>query len=133
MPEKTRTQWALTKKEMKNCVWVKAELVAEIEFTEWTPDGHLRHSKFVGLRGDKGTQDVLPARLKTRAKDRPCSRCSPAPSVPQDGRHPVRRRGPRSHAVLKAMGCSSPRCTDTTPARSGKHGKALREKVLLQF
>ena len=28
-------------------------MVAQIEFTEWTPDGHLRHSKFVGLRNDK--------------------------------------------------------------------------------
>jgi ATP-dependent DNA ligase len=46
LPEKKRTQWALTK-EMKNCVWLKPELVAQIEFTEWTPDGHLRHSKFV--------------------------------------------------------------------------------------
>jgi ATP-dependent DNA ligase len=35
----------LTKEEMKNCVWLKPELVAQIEFTEWTPDGHLRHSK----------------------------------------------------------------------------------------
>jgi ATP-dependent DNA ligase len=53
LPEKERTQWALTKEEMKNCVWLKPELVAQIEFTEWTPDGHLRHSKFVGLREDK--------------------------------------------------------------------------------
>jgi bifunctional non-homologous end joining protein LigD len=43
---------------------VKAELVAEIEFAEWTPDGHLRHSKFVGLREGKSTPDVLPAGLK---------------------------------------------------------------------
>ena len=28
------------------------ELVAQIEFTEWTPDGHLRHSRFIGLRED---------------------------------------------------------------------------------
>jgi DNA ligase D-like protein (predicted ligase) len=46
LPEKKRTQWALTKEEMKNCVWLKPKLVAQIEFTEWTPDGHLRHSKF---------------------------------------------------------------------------------------
>jgi len=25
---------------MKNCVWVKPELVVQIEFDEWTPDGH---------------------------------------------------------------------------------------------
>ena len=52
------TQWALTKEEMKNCVWLKPELVAQIEFTEWTPDGHLRHSRFVGLRDDKKARDV---------------------------------------------------------------------------
>jgi ATP-dependent DNA ligase len=40
LPERKRTQWALTKEEMKNCVWLKPELVAQIEFTEWTPDGH---------------------------------------------------------------------------------------------
>jgi bifunctional non-homologous end joining protein LigD len=36
----------------------KHSLVAQIEFTEWTPDGHLRHSKFVGLREDKAAQSV---------------------------------------------------------------------------
>ena len=40
-------------------MWLKPELVAQIEFTEWTPDGHLRHSKFVGLRHDKGAKDVM--------------------------------------------------------------------------
>ena len=50
LAEKKRTQWALTKEEMKNCVWLQGEVVAQVEFTEWTPDGHLRHLKFVGLR-----------------------------------------------------------------------------------
>jgi bifunctional non-homologous end joining protein LigD len=38
---------------MKECYYLKPKLVVQIEFTEWTPDGHLRHSKFVGLREDK--------------------------------------------------------------------------------
>jgi DNA ligase D-like protein (predicted ligase) len=59
LPERKRTQWALTKEEMKNCVWLKPELVAQVEFTEWTPDGHLRHSKFVGLREDKMASEVV--------------------------------------------------------------------------
>ena len=59
LPEKKRTQWALTREEMKNCVWLKPELVAQIEFTEWTPDGHLRHSKFIGLREDKEAGEVV--------------------------------------------------------------------------
>ena len=33
--------------------------VAQIEFTEWTPDGHLRHSRFVGLREDKEARNVV--------------------------------------------------------------------------
>ena len=49
----------LTKEEMKNCVWLKPKPVAQIEFTEWTPDGHLRHSKFVELRGDKAAREVV--------------------------------------------------------------------------
>jgi DNA ligase D-like protein (predicted ligase) len=59
LPEKKRTQWALTKEEMKNCVWLKPELIAQIEFTEWTLDNHLRHSKFAGLRDDKEAREVV--------------------------------------------------------------------------
>jgi len=34
------------------------QLVAQIEFVEWTPDGHLRHAKFIGLRDDKDPRKV---------------------------------------------------------------------------
>jgi len=59
LPEKKRTQWALTREEMKGCVWLKPQLVAQIEFTKWTPDGHLRQSKFVGLREDKKARKAV--------------------------------------------------------------------------
>jgi DNA ligase D-like protein (predicted ligase) len=58
LPERKRTQWALTREEMKNCVWLRPELVAQIEFTEWTPDNHLRQSKFISLRDDKDPRDI---------------------------------------------------------------------------
>ena len=38
--------------------WVTPDLVAEIAFTEFTPDGHLRHPSFIGLREDKSARDV---------------------------------------------------------------------------
>jgi bifunctional non-homologous end joining protein LigD len=38
---------------------VKPELVAEIAFAEVTPDKVLRHSSFLGLRGDKAAADVV--------------------------------------------------------------------------
>lgn len=53
LPEKRRTMWALTAQEMKECHWLRPCLVAQIEFTEWTPNGHLRHASFAGLREDK--------------------------------------------------------------------------------
>ena len=50
--------WALTAEEMKECMWLKPKLVAQIEFQEWTPDGHLRHSSYVGMRDDKEARKV---------------------------------------------------------------------------
>ena len=59
LPEKKRTMWALTRDEMKNCCWIRPELVAQIEFTDWTSDGHLRAAKFVALRDDKEPRLVV--------------------------------------------------------------------------
>jgi ATP-dependent DNA ligase len=66
LPEKKRTMWALTKEEMKNCRWLQPELVAQIEFAEWTPDNHLRHSKFISLREDKGAREVVREKVMTK-------------------------------------------------------------------
>jgi bifunctional non-homologous end joining protein LigD len=38
--------------------WVAPELVGEIGFTEFTPDGVLRHPSFLGLREDKPASEV---------------------------------------------------------------------------
>ncbi|MBF0394793.1 MAG: DNA ligase D, partial [Alphaproteobacteria bacterium] len=39
--------------------WVEPELVAEVEFTQWTRDGLLRHPVFQGLRFDKDPAEVV--------------------------------------------------------------------------
>jgi bifunctional non-homologous end joining protein LigD len=38
--------------------WVEPVLVVEVEFTDWTPDGRLRHPSYKGVR-----DDVLPAEV----------------------------------------------------------------------
>jgi bifunctional non-homologous end joining protein LigD len=38
--------------------WVRPELVAEVTFAEWTPEGHVRHASFQGLRSDKSPKQI---------------------------------------------------------------------------
>jgi DNA ligase D-like protein (predicted ligase) len=61
LPEKDAGRWGqgLTAEKMRECVWVKPSLVAEIEFLEWTGIDHLRHTKFMGLRDDKDPRSVV--------------------------------------------------------------------------
>ena len=60
LPEKKGGRWGvgLTAEKMKECRWLKPVLVAQFEFVEWTPDGHLRHSRFISLRDDKSAGEV---------------------------------------------------------------------------
>jgi bifunctional non-homologous end joining protein LigD len=39
-------------------VWVEPKLVAQVKFTEWTHDGHLRAPVYLGLRDDKEPSQV---------------------------------------------------------------------------
>jgi bifunctional non-homologous end joining protein LigD len=52
----------------KGAHWIKPSLVAEINFSEFTDDGILRHPSFVALREDKPAKDVVkevPQHLET--------------------------------------------------------------------
>jgi len=56
-------------------VWVEPELVAEVEFAEWTHEGRLRSPSYLRLREDKAAPDVrrdrvpLPAVIKRRGRE----------------------------------------------------------------
>ena len=60
LPEKKPGRWGqgIIAVKMSECVWLKPELVGQFEFVERTPDGHLRHSKFVSLSDDKRAEEV---------------------------------------------------------------------------
>jgi DNA ligase D-like protein (predicted ligase) len=61
LPELAAGRWGqgLTAEKMKECVWLRPEVVAQIEFLEWTGADHLRHTKFVALRDDKAAHKVV--------------------------------------------------------------------------
>ena len=60
LPEHRSGRWGLglTAEKMNDCRWLKPDLVAQFEYVEWTPDKHLRHSRFVALREDKDAREV---------------------------------------------------------------------------
>lgn len=51
--------------------WVDPELVVEVQFTEWTEDGILRHPSFLGLREDKEPADVARETPKQQGGKKP--------------------------------------------------------------
>jgi DNA ligase D-like protein (predicted ligase) len=61
LPETEKGRWGtgLTAVDMKKCIWVRPEVVARIEYLEWTDGDHLRHSKFTGIREDKNARSVI--------------------------------------------------------------------------
>ncbi|KQV64426.1 DNA ligase D [Rhizobium sp. Root1220] len=64
---------ALTAEARRGLVYVKPELVAEVEFQAWSGDGNLRHAAFRGLREDKAAGDVMRETQEESARDLPQS------------------------------------------------------------
>ena len=59
----------LTAKKMAECRWLLPRLVGQFEFLEWTADGHLRHTRFVGLRDDTDPRRVVRERESGSSDD----------------------------------------------------------------
>ncbi|MFI4932036.1 MAG: DNA ligase D [Burkholderiales bacterium] len=61
--------------------WVKPQLVAEIVFADWTPDGHIRHAKYVGLRSDTPAHQVVREAVAAPAGAMPLKRTATSTKV----------------------------------------------------
>ncbi len=74
LPETEKGRWGtgLTADDMKTCIWVRPALVARIEYLEWTESDHLRHSKYIELRDDKDSRDVVKEKPRRSRADCTC-------------------------------------------------------------
>lgn len=52
----------------RDACWLRPELVAEVDFTEFTSDGLIRHGSYLGLRKDKSAEEVTMERPKASPK-----------------------------------------------------------------
>jgi len=59
--------------ETRGAKWVQPKLVAEVVYAEVTPEGRLRHARFVALREDKPAEEVQ-METETASGDRPLVR-----------------------------------------------------------
>jgi len=75
----------------KNVIWVKPELVAEIEFRSWTRGGNIRQASFQGLREDKPAAEISMEKPEKQEEDAKTS-----------GRKPARKAEPAAKSNGKA-------------------------------
>jgi bifunctional non-homologous end joining protein LigD len=73
--------------------WVKPELVCEVAFLNWTPDGVLRHPSFQGLREDKPARGVVRESALSAGKAATASAADDPPTA-EPARKASARKGP---------------------------------------
>ena len=104
----------------KHATWAKPKLVAEVQFTEWTDDGRLRHPSFQGLRSDKPPKDVRiekPRAVADITEAMPARGSKPSSSSSKQSRTKKKRPNRRSSASTKTTSRREP--DGDTPAVAG--------------
>lgn len=94
--------------------WVRPVLVAEVEFTEWTGDGMLRHPTFRGLREDKE-----PTEIRLPSSDEHAAR-------PESTRSRTARRAREGAAA--ASGGGAPGGASSARAAGGRRKRASKDE-----
>ncbi len=86
-------------------VWVRPELVAEVQFVGWSGAGRIRHGVFLGLRDDKPARDVV--------RDIPDPEAARSPLQPRRSGRVVTAKPPSKAAPARPPGTFKPRLPST--------------------
>ena len=75
LPEKHAVRWSagLAAVKMAECRWLEPVLVGHFEFVERTPDGHLRHPRFIVRRENRKATEVRQEEFLNQSPDRSIS------------------------------------------------------------
>lgn len=89
--------------------WIRPELVVEVRFNEWTPEGRLRAPVYLGVRDDKKAEDVRREQITSEVRGprpevdppRPPSKRSPSGRSPSG--HPTSGRPTSADALVDQL------------------------------
>jgi len=98
----------------RGAVFCEPRLVAEVSFSEWTPDGRLRHPVYLGLRDDKAAREVV-------REDTPAA--APAARGPTPKRASDRKQG--REAPTRAQTPALARAPASSPAQAPADGLTI--------
>ncbi|HET8645895.1 MAG TPA: DNA ligase, partial [Vicinamibacteria bacterium] len=133
---------------LKDAHWVRPQLVAEVKFSEWTPEGKLRHPSFQGLREDKKAGEIVRERQQpvpppppAAADAPPRKAATPKPAArkaagkaagkaaPARKAAAARKAAPsrKSASVRRPARAAAPASTPARPLRSGREREAWDE------
>ncbi len=98
-----RSHWA--RRPVADEHWVRLEMVVEVAFAEWTPDGHIRHAAFQGVREDKPAGEIG---MEAAKSPDDVSKAPKAPKAPKASKVQSTKATARSSAKTAAKAPPKP-------------------------
>jgi len=90
---------------LRGTTWIRPELVAQVKFLNWTPDGNLRGPVFLGLREDVNPEDCIrESREAASAAEEPAPEPAMDPAKPKKTKRVPLLTGPADEARVTVDG-----------------------------